>query len=285
VLPFIDAHLAEWPCSLQIPVLAYLLKVSPGDEAPRVEQVLQNVKAPSCPRGEFFPSLGFVEPSAVLERPALKQIETGTPLARDAAEYLKLYGSTAVKPAVWEQLSRWSRRFTETGAEERLAKRANDWNDPSKRAQILDDSFQNQVVTTLREAYVEGQGWVLSAEEERQFTALAGEPARKGLACSFSCSSSLSIGPVTGTYLIRGMVNEPVWPREARIDYLMPTQRLHYAVNQYHCASLEAFKQKLLQFPAGSRFNIGWSSSEIDRAKLVELKDFLRSHGYLVLSQ
>jgi hypothetical protein len=38
VLPFIDAKLTEWPCSIQVPVLAYLLKVSPEQAAPRVEK-------------------------------------------------------------------------------------------------------------------------------------------------------------------------------------------------------------------------------------------------------
>ena len=46
VLPFIDQHLAEWPCSVQIPVLAYLLKVSPNDARPRVERMLEKVSPP-----------------------------------------------------------------------------------------------------------------------------------------------------------------------------------------------------------------------------------------------
>jgi hypothetical protein len=67
VLPFIDQHLAEWPCAVQIPVLAYLLKVSPDDARPRVERLVEKVSPPYCPRGEFFPSLGFVEASPVLD--------------------------------------------------------------------------------------------------------------------------------------------------------------------------------------------------------------------------
>ncbi len=46
VLPFIDQHLAEWPCAVQIPVLAYLLKVSQDDARPRVERVLEKVSPP-----------------------------------------------------------------------------------------------------------------------------------------------------------------------------------------------------------------------------------------------
>jgi hypothetical protein len=88
VLPFIDKHLAEWPCQVQIPVLAYLFKVSPAEARPRLEQVLEKVRPSSCPRGEFFPSLGYMEASPMLDDFAAKQVEDGTPLAADAAEYL-----------------------------------------------------------------------------------------------------------------------------------------------------------------------------------------------------
>jgi hypothetical protein len=87
VLPFIDAKLTEWPCSIQVPVLAYLLKVSPEEAAPRVEMVLKAHRRQICgPR--LLTTLGFLEPSPVLERIALSQIETGGAAAADGAHYL-----------------------------------------------------------------------------------------------------------------------------------------------------------------------------------------------------
>ena len=77
VLPFIDQHLAEWPCKIQIPVLAYLLKVSPSDARPRVERVVQKVRPAYCPQGKFFSSLGFVEASPILDTLAAKHVEDG----------------------------------------------------------------------------------------------------------------------------------------------------------------------------------------------------------------
>ena len=99
VLPFIDQHLGEWPCQIQIPVLAYLLKVSPREARPRVEQVMEKARPPYCPRGEFFPSLGYVEASPVLDDLAARQVEEGTLLAGDAAEYLGRYGTASMKPS------------------------------------------------------------------------------------------------------------------------------------------------------------------------------------------
>jgi hypothetical protein len=100
VLPFIDQHLAEWPCGLQIPVLAYLLKVSPDDARPRVEHLLEKVSPPYCPRGEFFPGLGYMGASPVLDAIAAKQVEDGTPLAADAVMYLGRFGGVSMKPVV-----------------------------------------------------------------------------------------------------------------------------------------------------------------------------------------
>ena len=41
VMPFIDSKLDGWYCLVQLPVVAYPLKVAPEDAAPRVEQVLR----------------------------------------------------------------------------------------------------------------------------------------------------------------------------------------------------------------------------------------------------
>ena len=148
VLPFIDGHLAEWPCGLQIPVLAYLLKVSPRDARPRLEQVLEKVRLPYCPLGAFFPSLGFVEASPVLDTLAARQLEYETALAVDSAMYLKTYGSPAMKPVVWEQLSRWHKKYVGSREKERI-------NSPLR---TQDDWALQNFDSRLLEAYVNAQG-------------------------------------------------------------------------------------------------------------------------------
>jgi hypothetical protein len=164
VLPFIDRHLAEWPCSLQIPVLAYLLKVSPDDARPRVERLLEKVRPGYCPRGEFFPSLGYLEAGLVLDTLAATQLKDGTPLAADAAEYLGRYGSPAMKPILWEQLSRWHKKYADSGAELRMAS--------AKSSQ--DDWQLYNLDMRLREAYVNAQGWTLSPDDVLSLSRLLG---------------------------------------------------------------------------------------------------------------
>jgi hypothetical protein len=272
VLPFIDQHLTEWPCNVQIPVLAYLLKVSPDGARPRVQQVLQKLSPPYyCPRGEFFPSLGFMEAGPVLDALAAKQVEDESPHAADAVMYLGRFGSAAMKPVVWEQLSRWHRKFVESGAKQRMATlpgKPEDWQLYNMDSRLL-------------EAYTRAQGWTLSPEDVLNLKELVGEKETAGLACAFSCGSQESVGPAPGNYYIYGKVNDPVFPVEARIDYLMPMEPYHYGVNQYRCANLKSLEQKLLQFPAGSTFSVAHTGSILDGwGDWTEIGEFLRNHGY-----
>ncbi|HKR27290.1 MAG TPA: hypothetical protein VJS11_07535 [Acidobacteriaceae bacterium] len=271
-LPFIDEHLTEWPCNVQIPVLAYLLKVSPQEARPRLERVLQKLSPPYyCPRGEFFPSLGFMEASPVLDVLAAKQVEDGTPHAADAAEYLGRFGGSTMKPIVWEQLFRWHKKYVASGAKQRIT------TPPSKP----DDSQLYNLDSRLLEAYTRAQGWTLSPEDVLKLKELMGDKETGGLACTFSCGSELSVGPAPGSYHIYGKFKDPVYPFDAQIDYLMPTEPYRYTINQYRCADLKSLEQKLLQFPAGSTFSVAHTGSLLDGwGDWTAIGEFLRSHGY-----
>src|SRR6266702_3771784 len=97
----------------------------------------------------------------------------------------------------------------------------------------------------------------------------------------FSCGSELSVGPAPGSYYIYGKFKDPVYPPEARIDYLMPTEPYRYTIKQYQCTDLRALKQKLLQFPAGSTFSVAHTGSSLDGwGDWNEISAFLKSHGY-----
>jgi hypothetical protein len=102
------------------------------------------------------------------------------------------------------------------------------------------------------------------------------------LACNFSCGSQISVGPNPDIYHIYSHVNDPVWPKESRVDYLTPEERLHYSVNQYRCADMKSLKEKLAQFPLGSTFDFAYDFSARDQKELVEISDFLWSHGYKI---
>jgi sugar lactone lactonase YvrE len=270
VLPFIDANRAKWPCSVRVPVLAYLLKVSPTDAEPRMEEALSEERKGTCGRSTLFTDIGVLEPGPVLERLALAEIDKGpTVFAANAATYLQKYGSVAVKPLLRERLARWHQTYVDRGTEKR-------W---KGGASTVEDGALRVFVQALAESFGSAQAWLLSPRESSDLQALLGAPG--GIGCLYNCASSLGIDGEPGIYAIYGRVNDQAL-RSNEMEYLNLTTRLHYTINQYRCDRMTDLKQKILQFPAGSTFDFAWDFTEADRNEVVEIGTFLRGRGYRV---
>jgi hypothetical protein len=294
VLPFIDAKRAAWSCSIQFPMLAYLLKVSPSDAAPRIEELLKKTNQEPW-QGTFFTDIGFLEPSPVLERLAMAQVDAGTePLARDAITYLKLHGSTAAKPFIWRQLQHWHEKLMASEAEKN-AKAATDQSATRKdaTAQAASDQSAEQLkrdravndqdslyVTQLASAYVRAQAWVLTPDEADRLTVLLGNLAEP-VFCTFHCGGSPANGPGPTNYAIYAVVSHPR-PLDEQPEYMNPRERLSYAINQYRCADIAALENKIVQLPAGSSFEFTYEFNAGDRDEMAKISNFLWSHGYQV---
>ncbi len=273
VLPTIDAKLTEWPCSIQVPVLAYLLKVSPKDAAPRIDKVLKSTNKTQICTGMLLTTLGVLQPSPVLERLSTAEIEDGSAAAIDGAYYLERYAPPQVKPTIWKALEKWRQRFVSSGAEKRVLKDGTG---------TPDDIAQSQFVGALTEAFGKAQSWVLTPEDANRLQALLNPDAVNELKCNFRCRGSLSVGTAPAEYTIYGHVTEG-WQRrkneQQSMEYLNSSERLTYGINQYHCDDLKKLKEKLLQFPHGSTFDFtGFSARDHD--ELEQISNFLRSHGY-----
>ena len=273
VLPAIDDNLRKWHCTVQFPVLAYLLKVSPKDAAPRVANALAAVNHGECNTNNFLTSIGFLQPSPVLDRLALQQVELGkSPLARDGAEYLRRYASSKAKPEVWKQLVRWS-KFLRTSGLTARRQAGNITPEENDRYYLWSD---------LIEAYVAAQAWVLTPSEEQAVRKLIGQEQSDSTACHFHCGDQLSVFAHKGQFAIYSRANDASNRVAAPLEYLNSPERLRYSVNQYSCANMKALKEKLLQFPAGSEFVFAYDFTPRDRDEIVEISDFLRQHGYKV---
>jgi hypothetical protein len=259
VLPFYDQHATEWPCSAREPLLAYLLRVSPKDAAPRLEAALADAHSnKGCNTYSFFTELGVLHPSPVLEDLAFQQIQTGSPWASDAAQYLQEYGSPSLKPRIWAQLVRWEK---------------------------LDHPQTNDVtrgfISALVTSYEAAQGWVLSPEESDRLRDLLGAETIKNLSCNFSCGHPISVAPGTTEIVIyRHDVDRNWMPGRERI-YLWPATISHlYSINQYSPPTLAALLDKLAQFPAGSTFVFATEHPGLDHRDWIAINDFLIAHGY-----
>jgi hypothetical protein len=274
VVPFIDTQLTEWPCSIQLPVLAYLLKVSPEDAAPRVAQVLKIQPGASVCANTFLSDLGFLEPSPVLETLALSQVQSDGPSAVDGAHYLERYGSLAMKSKVWEQLQRWHEQFVSSGADRRF----------ESTVATKNDTALGEIVRALTATFEGAQAWGLSPEEAARMEVLLGRETVSHLVCRFHCGASLGINPVPAAYEIRSRINEEWRQRESPMEYLNPLEQLRYSINQYWCAGPRALQRKILQFPKGSTFTFTFPEdfTARDRDEILLAAGLLQKHGFKV---
>ena len=272
VLPFIDAKLTDWSCSIQVPVLAYLLKVAPEEAEPRVQRVLKSTRRNQVCTSRVLTTLGLLEPGPVLAKIAMEQIEGGGTSAADGAFYLAQYAPAEWKPKIWKQLEIWQKRVAASGAEKRI----------NNGQGSADDMAKTELVRGLIDAYEKAQGWVLHPDDEKRFRKLLDEEAGNQLACSFRCGATLSVGPGAAEYAIYGRANNGRENERESMEYLNSSERLRYSVNQYQCNNLGELKEKLQQFPAGSTFVFAYEFSARDRNELVEISDFLTGHGYKV---
>jgi len=271
VLPLIDAKLTDWSCSIQVPALAYLLKVAPDEARPRVERVLQIPRNQIC-TSRLLTTLGLLEPSSVLARLAMEQIETGGSSAADGAYYLEKHAPAEWKSRIWEQLEIWRKKVDASGAEKKVRNGQG----------AADDYAKNDLIHALIEAYERAQEWVLNPDDEKRLRTLLNEETSKQLSCSFQCGASLSVGPSPAEYPIYGRANNYRENEQESMEYLNSSERLNYSVKQYHCDDMKQLKEKLLQFPSGSTFVFGYDFTARDQNELNEISGFLREHGYEV---
>jgi len=284
VLPVIDDKFLGWSCSIQMPLLAYVIKVAPDEAAPRIEKLLASPHRNQQCASRALTTLGALVSGPVLDKIALAEIEAGSPNAADAAHYLEQYGGSAVnyvsedrtsplKQKIWEQLKLEHERLVSTGGEKRM----------QANAGTPEDGALRELVGALTDAYEKAQAWVLTPADEARLTALLGDETIAGLKCIFHCGGALGVDPGPGEFSIYSNANadwrEVQNAREA-IEYLDSTERLRYAINQYGCPNMHSLKEKMVQFPPGSTFDFAYNFSREDRAEIVEIANFLWEHGY-----
>jgi hypothetical protein len=269
VLPVINADWNRWSCTMAYPALAYLLKVSPEDAAPKLEEATRHPQGP-CTTSTFFTDLGTLEPSPILERLAFSQLaDQPGPFARNAIDYLWRYASASAKEHVWERLEYWQRR--------RAALKL-----PSSPETPAAQEQQTQsIVTSLVDAFERAQGWLLTPQDETRLLSLLGGDEIKSVACRFQCGANLSVA-APANFAINDRKTQLDYQLPPILDYLQPTSPHRYLINQYVCPNMQALKNKLLQFPTGSSFDFAWDFSARDRDELVQISDFLWHHGYTV---
>ncbi len=271
VLPFVDANLESWPCSVSAPAAAYLLKVAPGQAASRVVRAIVPPGRNTCPDGPILTAIGKLQASPVLDNIAAAQVRGDTPAAQDALEEIRRVGSAGMKPLVWQGLV--ARKAVD--AAEKTSAEAN-------AAEIRRQQTGQPSLSDYIRAFTSAHGWIVTPADAAALTQLLGKDAVANVACTFACGASVSVGPGSQVFTISAFRSPRTNPFSDADDFLRDDGRLTFAINQYACRDLQSLEQKLLQLPSGSEFHFGWGFDERSADTVLAIASFLRAHGYRV---
>jgi hypothetical protein len=256
VIKGLDAHLGKAACDFQNQLLAFLLRVEPKLGCPRIERAI-------AARGKNFTAcnhsvLGDI--SAIHYDPLLEHIainaldDADREVAVRAAEVLEKFGSGAAETALWQRYEAWCKRWS--GHESQLS------------LQVLaarhEPTSDLDVGRSFVRAIAIGKGWLTDEAKLQRLAAI---------------SKVHAIQEELGSYLKTW--RQPPLP----LTIHSCAQRLDANVAQYQLSSLDALKEKLSQFPAGTTFVLSPPFDEADRQCVAEVRDFLTSHGMSVAEE
>lgn len=254
----LDAHNGKWACSIQSPILAYVLRVSPALARTRIEGALAaRGKNFSACNHELFQAVSAIRYDPVLEEIAVHSLDDANPeVAMTAATMLGQYGSPAAEAALWRRFTSWSEQWTRHESELDLA--------PGDRSN--DRIYQLGLGQNLIQAITTGQSWL---SDKNKLQRLAGQTAVRRLHQQLD------------NYL-------KIWDDQPLTVFFNSTPTGFEAlIAQYELHTIAALKEKLAQFPAGTKFFLSTSQTRTtanDEA-LAELRAFLSAHGMSVAGE
>jgi len=224
-----------------------VLKVDAVAASPRIERAMAARRTGGCDRG-LLPQLGKLQNDPVLQDVAIHGLDDADPqVVASAAAYLGEYGDAAAETALWSHLAAWCGRWAGHEADLRYLPNQN-----------RDGAHQADAGTSMIQALATGKSW------------LADEPKLRRLV-------QLSVGTEQHRSA-EGWLN--LWLARPHAIQFIPYERPGFQIVQYNPNSVQAAKEKLLQFPAGTVFQ--WSALTPDEraGKLYqELASFAAEHG------
>jgi hypothetical protein len=249
IIEKLDANVGTWACAVQDPILAYVLRVNPQLARPRIEKAIaaRGEKFTAC-NHSLFTAVSAIRYDPVLEEFGLHSLEDADPeVAADAATMLGRFGSPAAEPALLQRFQLWSNQWV--GHESELFITSAD--PPGDR------SSQLELGQHLLEALARGHHWLTDRTKLQSLSDL---------------SKVRDIHQRVDQYL-------KYWDEEPLTIYF--DFHSSFRVAQYYLESIDDLKNKLRQFPSGTKFAISTiqNDSTVDDQRVVEIRAFLNSHG------
>lgn len=251
----LDGHNGRWACAIQEPILAYVLRVNPAIARPRIEKAVaaRGKEYSACNRA-LFSAVAPLHYDPILEELAIRSLNDPDPeVAISAAAMLGRHGSPAAESALWERYGSWCARWA--GHESQLKASTIDG--------LGEGFYQRALGETLMRALATGQSWLSDKAYLQRL-------------------SRLTTVPTIREELERDL---KAWDGPAfSIDVQITSRYFSGRVAQYELQSMDNLKNKLGQFPSGSKFVFGngpGASPAVDRS-IAEVRDFLKSQGMVV---
>jgi hypothetical protein len=232
---YLDERLDKLACEVQEPLLAYLLKQDPAAARPLLEKSL-------APRGDdrswcyksMFTGLSKLQNSLLLEELAIPALEhPDAVVVAQAAGYLKDHGSAAAEEPLLNRFAAWSKQWKEREAEL-----------DSTTGPNLETLQASSAGWQLMESVALGQGWLADQATLQRLAALSVGPRQRQAAELYLSASEA---------------------RPVRIE-ATGSDTITLDIARYQRLSLDAAKEKLKQFPRGTRFVWNGNGDGADRA-------------------
>jgi hypothetical protein len=254
IIERLDAHIGKWGCDIQAPILAYVLRVSPASARERIERALAiRGEGVSACNHELFQGVSEIHYDPLLEEIAIRSLDDPDPqVAMTAATMLGKFASPAAENALWRRYAAWSAKWA--GRESQLnvlfPERAGD------------RIYQVGLGQNLMQALATGKSWLADKSQLQRLSGLTTVPR------------------------MQQQLNEflKLWQTQLSIVIINHqgfSPSFYARVAQYEFHSIDTLKEKLAQFPTGTKFFVSTppDDSATNNILLADLRTFLTEHG------
>lgn len=255
IVETVDQKIGKWACDIQNPTLAYLLRVNPAIARPRIERAIaaRGDEFTACNQS-LFQTVSEIHYDPVLEEIALQSLDDPDPqVAGTAATLLGKFGSPTAESALLQRYTSWN---------EKWAGRVSQLN--RMMADPLDENaYQLGLGQNLTQALATGQSWLMDKNKLQRFSQLTKVP---------------RIQKQIDSYLTH-------WQYDGLsifVDSRSSSKHFYAQLAQYQFQSMKALKDKITQFPSGTKFSLSTQQppeSQAEDQAVIELRAFLVARG------
>jgi len=175
----------------------------------------------------------------LLEAVARSALDDADPeIVGSAATYLGQFGSASMEDTLWAHLNAWSQRWTGREAELRYIS-----------GEKLDGVHQANAGTNMIQALATGRNWMTDETKLRRLVSLSVDPQQR--------------------QQVEGYLE--VWRQHPWIIQFIPFDHGQFEIAQYHANSLQGAKEKVGQFPKGSKFR--WAGDPAQEGEAQAFRD------------